>query len=150
MDQSALNFVYFLAVIGGAVFILWAAKILWSLIKAILPPKNFSQRYGRGSWAVVTGGSDGIGLGFCQELALLGFNICIIARNRTKMESALAALRQLDEEGNIQTKCIVADFLDSSRDDFFAVIGRQLEGLDVSMLVNNVGVSNIGHFHELS
>jgi len=41
MDQSALNFIYFLAVIGGIVFIVWIAKLLWSLIKAILPAKNF-------------------------------------------------------------------------------------------------------------
>lgn len=66
MDQSALNFIYFLAVIGGIVFIIWIAKLLWSLIKAILPAKNFPERYGRKTWAVVTGGSDGIGLGFCE------------------------------------------------------------------------------------
>ena len=65
MDQSVTNFIYFLAVIGGIVFVLWIAKLLWSLIMAILPAKNFAQRYGRRSWAVVTGGSDGIGLGFC-------------------------------------------------------------------------------------
>ena len=41
MDQSALNFIYFLAVIGGIVFVIWIAKLLWSLIKAILPAKNF-------------------------------------------------------------------------------------------------------------
>ena len=65
MDQSVLNFIYFLAVIGGIVFVVWIGKLLWSLIMAILPAKNYRERYGKGSWAVVTGGSDGIGLGFC-------------------------------------------------------------------------------------
>lgn len=41
MDQSTLNFIYFLAVIGGIVFVVWIAKLLWSIIKAILPSKNF-------------------------------------------------------------------------------------------------------------
>jgi hypothetical protein len=65
MDQSTLNFIYFLAVIGGLFFIIWISKLLWSIIKAILPSKNYPERYGRRSWAVITGGSDGIGLGFC-------------------------------------------------------------------------------------
>lgn len=33
------------------------------------------------SWAVVTGATDGIGLGFCQVLTKLGFNVLLISRN---------------------------------------------------------------------
>lgn len=66
MEQSTLNFIYFLACIGGLVFIIWISKLLWTLIKAIIPSKNFKERYGAKSWAVVTGASDGIGLGFCE------------------------------------------------------------------------------------
>ena len=79
--QSTLNFVYFLAVIGGIVFAVFLAKLLWTLIKIILPGKNYIERYGEDTWVIVTGGSDGIGLGFCEEFAKLGFNICMIARN---------------------------------------------------------------------
>jgi len=32
------------------------------------------------TWAVVTGGSDGIGLAVCKKLAREGFNICIVSR----------------------------------------------------------------------
>lgn len=121
MDQNTLNFIYFLAVIGGLVFIIEVSKLLWALIKTILPAKNFRERYGPKTWAVVTGGSDGIGLGFCEELAALGFNICMVARNKNKMEEALAKLRELHE---IETKSIVADFANSWREDFFAILGR--------------------------
>ena len=41
------------------------------------------------SWVVVTGGSDGIGLEICHQMAAKGFNICIIARNQQKMEEKL-------------------------------------------------------------
>jgi hypothetical protein len=41
------------------------------------------------SWAIVTGGSDGIGLAMCKQLAREGFNICIIARNEQKMKEKL-------------------------------------------------------------
>lgn len=93
MDQPTTNFIYFLAVIGGLYFIVFLAKLLWSCIKSILPSKNYQQRYGENSWAVITGGSDGIGLGFCEELAALGFNICMIARNREKMDTALKRIK---------------------------------------------------------
>ena len=65
MEQSTLNFIYFLAIIGGIAFAVFLAKLLWTLIKIILPSKNFIERYGENSWVIVTGGSDGIGLGFC-------------------------------------------------------------------------------------
>ena len=35
------------------------------LRKFLVREKNLHQRYG-GGWAVVTGGTDGIGLGFCE------------------------------------------------------------------------------------
>ena len=37
------------------------------------------------SWAVVTGGSDGIGLAMAKKLANEGFNICIISRTESKI-----------------------------------------------------------------
>ena len=46
---------------------------------------NLQKRYGENSWAVITGGSDGIGFGFCEELASQGFNICMISRNGEKI-----------------------------------------------------------------
>lgn len=65
MDTPTQNFIYFLAVIGGLWFIILIAKLLWNLIKLVIPSKNYIERYGANTWAVVTGGSDGLGLGFC-------------------------------------------------------------------------------------
>ena len=41
-----------------------------------------------GSWAMVTGASDGIGLGYCKELARQGFNIIMVSRNKEKLQEA--------------------------------------------------------------
>jgi len=39
------------------------------------------------SWAIITGGSDGIGLSMAKYLAEdNGFNICIVGRNQEKLE----------------------------------------------------------------
>ena len=46
-----------------------------------------------GSWALVSGGSDGIGLAMCHNLAKQGFNICIAARNEKKINEKLEEIK---------------------------------------------------------
>ena len=64
------------------------------------------------SWAVVTGGSDGIGLGMCKKLASEGFNICIISRTESKINEKLEEIRKecRDGDSSFKTLCVVADF----------------------------------------
>lgn len=47
---------------------------------------NLLERYGKGSWALVTGASSGIGAQYCKQLARDGFNICLVSRTRSKLE----------------------------------------------------------------
>ena len=65
-----------------------------------------------GSWAVVTGGSDGIGLAICWNLARQGFNICIVSRNEQKIKKALEAMsnEMMSKNSAFETRCVVADF----------------------------------------
>lgn len=56
--------------------------------------QNLLSRYGdKDSFVVVTGGSDGIGLEICYQMAAQGFNICIIGRNEDKIIKALDAIK---------------------------------------------------------
>ena len=60
---------------------------------------------------MVTGGSDGIGLAMCKDLAKMGFNICIVGRNEEKIKSALEEIKiECSKTGNFKTKYILADF----------------------------------------
>eukprot|EP01017_Pseudomicrothorax_dubius_P048431 TRINITY_DN8807_c0_g1_i1.p1 TRINITY_DN8807_c0_g1~~TRINITY_DN8807_c0_g1_i1.p1 ORF type:complete len:313 (+),score=37.09 TRINITY_DN8807_c0_g1_i1:153-1091(+) len=105
---------------------------------------NLSVRYGAGSWAVVTGASDGIGAEFCNSLAKRGFNIVLIARNEEKLK---AIAQQLSLKFPlVKTKIVVADFERAWEPDFFTRIEEQTKDLDVSMLINNVGVFVPGKF----
>ena len=54
---------------------------------------RYGSKDGSKTWAVVTGGSDGIGLGICKKLAKEGFNICIVARNQSKMNARLNEIK---------------------------------------------------------
>lgn len=48
--------------------------------------KDLNRRYGKKSWALVTGASRGIGKEYCMQLAQAGFNICLVSRTRSKLE----------------------------------------------------------------
>ena len=63
--------------------------ILTTIYKKMLRPKrNLSKRYGPGSWALITGSSEGIGKSMAFEFAKLGFNIVLSARTEAKLETA--------------------------------------------------------------
>ena len=54
------------------------------------------QKYGRedgSTYAVVTGGSEGLGLELCDQLAAQGFNICMISRNEQKIDTKISELQ---------------------------------------------------------
>ena len=58
--------------------------------------QDLNQKYGRpdrSAYAVVTGGSDGIGLEMCHQLAEQGFNICIISRSKQKIDIKLQEIK---------------------------------------------------------
>ncbi|CAD8186763.1 unnamed protein product [Paramecium pentaurelia] len=110
------------------------AKLLWMTIPRVR--RNIIQRYGRNSWAVVTGGTDGIGKEFCIELAKQGFNIVIVAKNEQKMNE----LSQQLQNFQVETKIIVADFSQEHSIEFYEKVKSDLRYLDISILVNNVGI----------
>jgi hypothetical protein len=66
-------------------------KMIWAVSVAVrvaltLINSEWASKYGIGTWAVVTGCTEGIGKAFCPPLARVGFNLCLVSRNRTKLE----------------------------------------------------------------
>jgi len=93
-------------------------------------------RYGSKTWALVTGASDGIGLGFAQELAQNGFNVVLHGRNPTKVANVRARLTA--ELPAVEFRIAVADASSTSPrqiDDLVA----SLQDLNLTVLINNVG-----------
>ncbi|CAK66290.1 unnamed protein product (macronuclear) [Paramecium tetraurelia] len=125
---------------------LYLLRRLSQLAMALAPSirRNMTARYGEESWAVVTGGSDGIGKEFCIQLAKQKFNIAIIGRNAKKMDQVCLELQGF----GVQTKFVVADFNEGHTVEFYNKIYEQLEYLDISILVNNVGAAEAGQFEQ--
>ena len=137
----------FLELLGLSVLIYAFYQLFINALKAFYPLKNFSQRYGPNSWAVITGGSDGIGKGFAFVLAKHGFSICIIARNPQKLAKVKEEIEK--RYPDTQVKWIKANFEEAFKPNFYEEIYKELEGLDISILINNVGVAITNYFEQI-
>ena len=90
-----------------------------------------------GQRAVVTGASDGMGLGIAASLAAAGAEVIMPVRNRRKGEAAVATIRQRTPAADVSLRDLDLASLDS-----VAALGDTLthEGRPVHLLVNNAGV----------
>jgi len=92
-----------------------------------------------GRRAVVTGGSDGVGLGLATRLAAAGAEVVLPVRNPTKGRDALARIRAAAPGADVSTRR-----LDLSSFQSVSELADELatEGLPIHILVNNAGVMN--------
>ena len=82
-------------------------------------------------------------------MAELGFNICMISRNKSKMEDKLKQIKEttLEKTGKkIQTMAIVADFAEMYTYADYEKALEPLLSIDVAMLFLNAGIAEPGPF----
>jgi len=87
---------------------------------------------------VITGASDGIGKEFALQFAQKGFNIVLVSRTASKLDALATEISQF---AGVQTKTIAMDFAKDSAADYKR-LAELVDGLDVAVLVNNVGKSH--------
>jgi len=95
----------------------------------------------KGSWAIVTGASDGIGKEFSIQLAQKGFNLVLVSRTHTKLQTLAQEIETKYAGSAVRTKLLAMDFA-ANNDDDYARLKALVDGLDVAVLVNNVGKSH--------
>jgi short-subunit dehydrogenase len=100
---------------------------------------SFKEKYG--PWAVVTGGSSGIGVEFARQLASRGLNLVLVARRKPMMDELAEELKAAH---NIACKTVEADL---TADGFHKVVLAETQDLDIGLLVNNAGMNCEGHFY---
>jgi NAD(P)-dependent dehydrogenase (short-subunit alcohol dehydrogenase family) len=90
-----------------------------------------------GRLAVVTGGSDGVGLHLATRLAVAGAEVLLPVRNPRKGEAALAAIRSQAPAARVALRDLDLSSLASVR-----ALGDTLrrEGRPIHLLINNAGV----------
>jgi len=98
----------------------------------------FLEKYGR--WALVTGAAMGLGAEFARQLAREGLNLILVD---IQEEPLTVTSQALSREFNVDIRPVV---LDLAIPDFLPQLLVSTRDLEISLLVNNAGISAIGHF----
>jgi short-subunit dehydrogenase len=99
-----------------------------------------------GTYALITGGSEGIGLEIAKQFAADGTNLVLVSRNEEKLTKAKAELLSIDNV-DIITYALDLSSLDSA-EALHAFIHEK--NISVSYLINNAGFGIDGNFSEQS
>jgi short-subunit dehydrogenase len=102
------------------------------------------QSGNKGKYALVTGGTSGIGYELSKLLANDGYNLVIVARSDEQLQAVCNELRQFNTEVIPLQKDL---FQKEAANEIFQEL--QNRGLTISVLVNDAGQGQSGLFHEL-
>jgi uncharacterized protein len=102
---------------------------------------RFGERYG--PYALVAGGSDGLGAAFAEALAQRGLNLILVARREDRLTATAARLR---ETYGVQVVTVAADVSD------YELVKARLGdlGLPIGLLVYDAAYAPIGRFEDVS
>jgi len=95
---------------------------------------DFVCRYG--PWALVAGGSEGIGRSFAMQLAARGLDLLLLARRSAPLEEAAAEAR------NRFGVEVVTQALDLTAPGLESAVARLVGGRDIGLLVCNAGATH--------
>nr|XP_001158375.2 very-long-chain 3-oxoacyl-CoA reductase [Pan troglodytes] len=136
--ESALPAAGFLYWVGAGTLAYLALRISYSLFTALRVwgvGNEAGVGPGLGEWAVVTGSTDGIGKSYAEELAKHGMKVVLISRSKDKLDQVSSEIK---EKFKVETRTIAVDF---ASEDIYDKIKTALAGLEIGILVNNVGMS---------
>ena len=82
-------------------------------------------------WAIVTGGSAGIGHGIATQLIADGINVIVVARNQERLEAAAANLRSACEVDQLVLSFVADLPNDAGIESLFDFVGSSIDHLDI-------------------
>ncbi|MET9264898.1 SDR family NAD(P)-dependent oxidoreductase [Amycolatopsis sp. NPDC004079] len=91
-----------------------------------------------GPWAVIAGGSEGVGASFAHQLAEAGINLVLIARKPEPLAETAAAVRAR----GVEVLTVQVDLLDP---DALSTIRKVTDELEIGLLIFNAGANSYGH-----
>ena len=119
----------------------WPRISLKSVKVVHMKAKQFKDKYG--PYALVAGGSDGLGFAFAEAIARRGLNLVLIARQQDRLKAAAARLK---DAYKIDVIALAADIADVDN------VKKLISILNVSigLLVYNAAFAPIGLFENTS
>jgi short-subunit dehydrogenase len=96
-----------------------------------------------GPWALIVGGSEGVGAEFARQLAADGFKLVLVARKPGPLEELAQELRH----GGAEVRTVSADL---SEPDVLDTVRARTDDIEVGLLIYNAGANDTrGLFVEL-
>jgi 17beta-estradiol 17-dehydrogenase / very-long-chain 3-oxoacyl-CoA reductase len=91
----------YLEIIALIFILIFICKLLFSLFRGFWTCflghfLGFGVKWPKGDnlWAVITGGTDGIGLEYTKQLAAKGFSLMIISRTENKLKTVAQSIKE--------------------------------------------------------
>lgn len=101
----------------------------------------FASRYGK--WAVVAGGSEGLGAAFADDLANRGMNLVLIARRAHPLEEAAEGIRR---KHGAEVRCLARDLADPGLSED---LREATDDIEIGVLIYNAAFIPLGPFADL-
>jgi len=117
------------------IFFVFLCKVIF------MESTQFKEKYG--PYALVAGGSDGLGFAFAEAIARRGLNLVLIARGEERLKTAAAWLKETYEIDVISIAADMADYEDVKK-----MIGTLK--VSIGLLVYNAAFAPIGLFQNMS
>ncbi|KAI3426745.1 uncharacterized protein J3R85_009606, partial [Psidium guajava] len=145
-NNAQYPWIFLLSSLGFIVLLKHTLSFFQWVHSTFLRPHKDLVKYG--PWALVTGCTDGIGRAFAFRLAQRGLNLVLVSRNHERLKVVSDEIET--SFLGIETRIVAVDF---SKDASSCVrlIEEAIRGLDIGVLVNNVGITYPGacFFHEV-
>ena len=100
--------------------------------------EDYKRRYG--DWALVLGGSEGLGRAMAMDLAARGMNVALAARRQGPLDDAAALIARTH---GVQTRTVQVDL---ASDDIVRQLEAGMDGADVDFIVYNAAAEPYGEF----
>jgi short-subunit dehydrogenase len=125
--------------------------LLNCVIPALLGVQDLKKKY-NATWALVTGGSSGIGKEITRKLLQQGLNVVIVARDEPAFDETIKEFKALFQDGQKkppEIRKVCANLADGTG-AWMSDVKAATEGIDIQILFNNAGFILTGFFEQHS
>ncbi|CAO3644050.1 unnamed protein product [Mucor fragilis] len=111
------------------------------------PEQNLKQKY-NAKWALVTGGSSGIGAAIVRKFAGQGLNVVIVALD----DAVFAKFKETitKEFPNLEFRFVGCDLSEPSGETYLNAVKQATADIDVQILCNNAGFITTGGYADVA
>ena len=105
------------------------------------------ERYGEGTWCLVSDVSSRLGLGIASGFAKRGFNLVLIGKNQRETEERMRQIVAVHRDTRFIS--IERDMMKDGGEELYEEIARQTTGIDVSVVVNSIKIDTAHQFKDM-